>query len=173
MFGCENIDIEKEPFEIALENRKLLFKPLLDLLKKDILNSNDTLQDIYDLFSSKPFFNHFDDPRTQAQECVKFIEEFCIKLSQLGLFNLRRLLMDAFMIVSRNEENKIIPVDFDVEKRTDDFGDTTIFIRCGQLIEQNEKRMVHGIGRQINLMPKYDAKVKNIIGFYESNIWEG
>lgn len=43
VFGTDSADREKEPFELALEKRKVDLKLVLDLLKKDILSRNDDL----------------------------------------------------------------------------------------------------------------------------------
>ena len=79
------------------------------------------------------------------------------------MLNLRNLLSDGILILSRDCHKKIVLVDFDIETGLNMFRDHFINIRTGQLIYDNRGKVLQGIGRFIKLFPTYSNG--EIVGF--------
>jgi len=82
------------------------------------------------------------------------------------LLDAKKLLTKGLIILSRGEDNTIIPLKNHLDKVSDD----EIYIRYGQL---NSKNKIIGIGRKISIKPKYYASAINDFVEEKTYIEEG
>ena len=125
-------------------NRHEALKKEIELIKRDQQGKNPILEDIYELFESRVNFHGFEDPYTQSRDNVQDLKCIGKNVSELGLFQPRKLIADGYLILQR-ENNQIVPCTQTMN--SDSSGN--FIIRSGQLSDGGKK--LNGLGRKIRL----------------------
>ena len=130
------------------------------LLKEKSI-SNDNLQQLLELFLSKPDFDIYVDVTKQSPKCIKLLLRFSVQfIGGCQLLDAMKLIEERLIIVRRDQStNEFVQYSKLVSDKDEN---NQIYIRYGQL---NEDGKLHGVGRKISLKPIYFSQSQFISDF--------